>query len=588
MGSSSSSISLLDSYIINNAGSENLSCQLMKYNSNKVLTCFYQNDTSKEIVASSFNIDTSNQKISIIESLTNSEQTYGAKIIKSRISKDETQSYVCYITDEKNCDCLIYDISNNEWRNHKTYLNDCIISLDSLNFEYYDISNEFFLYCKQSEFKFSLVKLNQNFQISNQKFNGIYDLEDYILNEKNCQSYFLSSIVYASNNIQVHLTCDNELIRKKNLKTSIPILIPIDTTINIESSLPMTTITTLISTTIPIPLTTHIESIPPLESSIIYQNPTTLPKIITTNIEVNYDIVIQERSDKTKEEIIENLDKGMENYDIGKIYEIFGSDYNIKISPINSNIYRNISTLINFTNCENILRSVNKINPSSTLIIYQIEIENKNEKSLINDVEYAVFNENKKRLDLSVCEKEVIIINYQLNITEINLTKLNYYSELGIDIFNIKDDFFNDICYSYSENDSDMILKDRVSDIYENYSLCENNCEYDKINITYNTVSCKCSVKAKADAIVEPPNLDRVIRDSFEDSNVGVLKCYKLVFNFKNKHKNLGFWIFTFLVFLHIPLVIYYFVYNIEPIKIFIFNEKISLYISNKKSKEKN
>ena len=71
--------------------------------------------------------------------------------------------------------------------------------------------------------------------------------------------------------------------------------------------------------------------------------------------------------------MIEKLDNGMDNYDIGKIYEIFGSDYTIKISPINSNIYRNISTLINFTNCENILRSVNKINPSSTLIIYQID-----------------------------------------------------------------------------------------------------------------------------------------------------------------------------------------------------------------------
>ena len=162
---SSSNINLLHSYRINNVGSENLSCQLMEYNSNNVLTCFYQNDISKEIVASSFNIDISNQKISIIESLTNSEQTNGAKVIKSGISQDRTQSYVCYITDEKNCNCLIYDISNNEWRNHKTYLNDCIISLDSLNFEYYDMSNEFFLYCKQSEFKFSLVKLNQNFQI---------------------------------------------------------------------------------------------------------------------------------------------------------------------------------------------------------------------------------------------------------------------------------------------------------------------------------------------------------------------------------------------------------------------------------------
>ena len=333
----------------------------------------------------------------------------------------------------------------------------------------------------------------------------------------------------------------------------------------------MTTLTTIITTTTP--LTTHIEANPPIESTIIYPNPNTLPKIITTNVEVNNKIVIQERSNKTKEEIIEKLDNGMDNYDIGKIYEIFGSDYNIKISPINSNIYENISTTINFSNCENILRSKNELSQSSILTVYQIEINNVYEQSLINDVEYAVFNENKTRLDLSVCEKEVIIINYQLNISAINLTKVNYYSELGIDIFNIKDDFFNDICYSYSEHNSDMILNDRVSDIYENYSICENNCEYDKINITDNTVTCKCSVKTKADAVVEPPNLVTIIRDSFEDSNVGVIKCYKLVFNFRNKHKNLGFWIFTFLILFHIPLVIYYFIYNIEPIKIFILNE---------------
>ena len=401
-GSRSSSINLLDSFSINNVGSENLSCQLMKYNSNNVLTCFYQNDTSKDIVASSFNIDTSSSPyISIIESLTNSKQTNGAKIIKSKISQDGTQSYVCHFTDNNNCDCLIYDINNNEWRNHKTYLNDCIISLDSLHFDYYDMSNEFFLYCHQSEFKFSLVKLNKNFQLANQNFNGIYDFEDYILNEKNCQSYFLSSIVYVSNKINIFFTCNNELIRRRNVQKTTPIIIPIDTTINIESSLPMTTLTTIITTTNP-----------PIENTIIYPNPSTLPKIITTNVEVNNKIVIQERSNKTKEEIIEKLDNGMDNYDIGKIYEIFGSDYNIKISPINSNIYENISTTVNFSNCENILRSKNELSQSSILTVYQIEINNVYEQSLINDVEYAVFNEDKKRLDLSVCEKEVIIINY--------------------------------------------------------------------------------------------------------------------------------------------------------------------------------
>ena len=98
----------------------------------------------------------------------------------------------------------------------------------------------------------------------------------------------------------------------------------------------------------------------------------------------------------------------MEDYDIGKIYEIFGSDYKVKISPINTNIYNNISTYINFSRCENILREKNKLSSSSILTVYQIEIDNYYEKSLVNDVEYAVFNENKELLDLSVCNNEFI------------------------------------------------------------------------------------------------------------------------------------------------------------------------------------
>ena len=148
---------------------------------------------------------------------------------------------------------------------------------------------------------------------------------------------------------------------------------------------------------------------------------------------------------KTKEEIINNLDNAMLEYEINKIYEIFGDDYNIKISPINTNIYNNISTYIDFSNCENILRDKNELSQSSVLTVYQIEIENSNDQSLINEVEYAVFDEDKNRLDLSVCKEEIIQINYQLDTTMINMTTINYYSELGIDVFNIEDLFFNDI-----------------------------------------------------------------------------------------------------------------------------------------------
>jgi hypothetical protein len=276
--------------------------------------------------------------------------------------------------------------------------------------------------------------------------------------------------------------------------------------------------------------------------------------------------IVQEQSNKTKEEIINNLDNAMKDYDLNKIYEIFGDDYKIKISPINSKQYNNISTYIDFSNCEKILRT-KKVLSSSLLTIYQIEIDNTDERSLTNNVEYVIFDENKTILDLSVCDNTKIDIYYQINTSMINKTKVTYYSELGIDIFNIKDNFFNDICYPYSESNSDMILKDRISDIYQNYSICENNCEYNKINFIDNIVNCKCDIKTKVESKREPPKLDTVVVDSFKDTNLGVILCYQLVFDFKNKLNNVGFIIFSCLLLIHIPLIIHYFIFNIIFIK---------------------
>ena len=281
-------------------------------------------------------------------------------------------------------------------------------------------------------------------------------------------------------------------------------------------------------------------------------------------------VVMQEKTNKTKGDIISNIEDALEDYDIGQTYEIFGDDFNIKVSPINSKIHGNISTYIDFSN---ILREKNKLDESSILTVYQIEMDNPNNQSLINDVQYAVFNEKKEKLDLSVCSSEQIDIYYQIDSSKINTTKINYYSELGIDVFDLKGGFFNDICYSFSEGDSDMVLDDRVSDIYQNYSICEDNCEYNMLNLTENLVSCKCSVKTELVPEVNPPKLDAIIRDTFADSNVAVIKCYKLVFSFDNKLQNKGFLIFSVLVLLHIPFFIYYAIYNISSLSKFIFSE---------------
>ena len=390
----------------------------------------------------------------------------------------------------------------------------------------------------------------------------------------------------------------------------------------IHTTIPTTSITTISNKIPKIPTTTFttipnkIPSIKIITTALISsqnKSPTTLIRTakLTTNNNIIFTtfpytslnsinniipiIIIKETQNKTKEELLNNIEEVMENYKLDKIYEIFGNDYNIKISPINAREYQSISTYINFANCENILRKENNISSSSTLTVYQIEIDSPFEQSLNKRIEYAVFNENKTRLDLSVCQNEKIEINYQLTEAKVNQTKVNYYSKLGIDVFDIKNEFFHDICYPYSERDSDIILKDRVSDIYENYSMCDNNCEYNGINYSTNTIICICNVKTNLNSTYEPPYLNKILLNTFKDSNLAVIKCHKLVLDFRNKSNNIGFWIFLFLIIIHIPIYIYYFIYNISPIQRYIISEMnkfgylINIYnpIKNLKSKIK-
>ena len=105
----------------------------------------------------------------------------------------------------------------------------------------------------------------------------------------------------------------------------------IPTTINkIPSKLPTTFFTTIknkISTT-----SVQIDKLTTNNNVIFATFPTTSLTSIQDSLPI---ITIQETINKTKEELLNNLDEVLEDYDISKIYEILGNDYNIKISPIN-------------------------------------------------------------------------------------------------------------------------------------------------------------------------------------------------------------------------------------------------------------
>ena len=201
-----------------------------------------------------------------------------------------------------------------------------------------------------------------------------------------------------------------------------------------------------------------------------------------------------------------------------------------------------------------------------------MEINNKNEKSLVNQVEYQVYDENKTLLDLSLCNETNIKIFYAIKNNLLNISSISAFKDFGVDVFNIKDSFFNDICSPYSDSKNDMVLKDRIKYIFKNYSLCDEGCIYDEFNIEYNTISCNCNVKTNISINETSLNLEK-LDDIKIESNFGLIKCYKLVFSWDGKSKNIGFWIFLILFLPHFPLLFSYFCKGIKPIKEYIINE---------------
>ena len=286
-----------------------------------------------------------------------------------------------------------------------------------------------------------------------------------------------------------------------------------------------------------------------------------------------FNLVI-DSSSQPRDEFIDNIDDFMKDIDPDYSYIIKGYDYSVIIRPINESYLREHSSInIDFSNC---IFKLEEIYPDYQFRLAQVIMENNNENSLIDQIEYAVYNQFGEKIDLSICKDTNIKIEYSIkNSFLLDIDKILYFKNKGIDIFQIKDNFFNDICYPYSDpnSNSDMILTDRVSDIYQNYSICEVGCEYESLNIESMKVNCNCKVKEKMSSKIKEGNLETYIASSFLNSNFGVIKCYKLVFGIKGKLNNIGFWLFGIMILFHFPLYTMYFIRGITPIKNYINNE---------------
>ena len=288
----------------------------------------------------------------------------------------------------------------------------------------------------------------------------------------------------------------------------------------------------------------------------------------------------------SKEEILENINNIMKEIMIGETYEHHNDNFSILIYPSSSKLLAN-KTHLDFEECGSTLRTHYNLSNKSELTFFQMEISNNNKHSLINQVEYQVYDEQKNQLELSICNDSNIKIFYGIKKnSNLDISMVNSFKDSEVDILDINDKFFNDVCYPYSEDGNDLILEDRIKEIYQNFTLCEKGCTFNDIDILNMLISCTCNIKENMTTIIKEIKEEAI--GKITSLNFEIIRCYNLVLSMKGKMKNYGFWILSLFFLFYILFLIKYSCNGITPIKEYIFNEMAKFGYINKGAYKKN
>ena len=259
----------------------------------------------------------------------------------------------------------------------------------------------------------------------------------------------------------------------------------------------------------------------------------------------------------------------------------------------------NIST-IDLGECEGVLKAHYNLSEKDSLIVIKTDIKSEDLSSIY--VQYEIFHPiTKEKLDLNYCKDINIVINVLVNLDENTATLYDSLSESGYNLFDSEDDFYNDICSTYtSQNGTDMTLSDRKTEIYgaiENISMCQVGCAFESYNKTTKKAKCNCEIQ-KNDTQTDISKIDfsstnfvRSFISTLKNSNFLVMKCYKIAFNFLNFVKNKGRIIMTIIYILFLTTFLIYIIKDRKVINVYINmilkNKSIIFELSNlKKEKE--
>ena len=304
----------------------------------------------------------------------------------------------------------------------------------------------------------------------------------------------------------------------------------------------------------------------------------------------------QIKIDCSNEEILNNLcNKSIDNKKINDIYnylqndltkngyekqkEIYTENTLFQITTLEeqkNNENKEIST-IDLGDCELKLKKANQISEEEELIILKVDIK----EGASTYVQYEVYDPvSLEKLNLTICKEDSISIDLPVTLDEDINSLFDSLDNSGYSLYDLNDSFYNDICTKYtSVNNTDLTLSDRKIEIYDktaNLSFCQTGCVFQSYNATNKKAKCNCQV--------ETQNIDKLLNNitfirnaiienfyiTIKNSNIKVLKCYKLLFDIDNIIYNIGCIIMTIIYFLLIILLFIYFFISKKDINYFI------------------
>ena len=245
---------------------------------------------------------------------------------------------------------------------------------------------------------------------------------------------------------------------------------------------------------------------------------------------------------------------------------------------------------VDFKDCYDKVKGAYRINEDLIIVIIDKKEKNKDQTY------FSFFHPlSGQKLDAEeICKDETIEVTQNLT-SRLSEENENYelqtfLTEQGINIFNMDDPFYTDICFDFDNpSNRDIPLSERIKVIYPDVSLCDEGCQMDGIDLDTMTALCNCKFNdiANNNIIKENPLLDTAMGEVFDlikASNILVMKCYDHLFD--NFTGSMGGILALVSLAGHLGCTVLYFIIGKNQIRIYIYNiyEKFTSFIEKAKA----